>query len=132
FGKKSGQPALKIGQFVNAQIQGQSIEGVFVIPNKSIREGHYVYVVRDGLLAKQTINIVWQDDQNALVRDGVSPGELVVTTSLNSTLAGAKAKLPEGFAGSTSQLQETAASDSSSVDRPENLASPVEASATNQ
>ncbi|NND81077.1 MAG: efflux RND transporter periplasmic adaptor subunit, partial [Gammaproteobacteria bacterium] len=42
FGKKSGQPALKIGQFVNAQIQGQSIEGVFVIPNKSIREGHYV------------------------------------------------------------------------------------------
>lgn len=93
FGKERNQPALKIGQFVSAQIKGRVIENVFVIPNKSIREGSYVYVVRDEKLAKQSINIIWQDDQNALIEDGFTEGELVVTTSLNSTLAGANAKL---------------------------------------
>ena len=93
FGKASGQTALKIGQFVSARIQGRTIENVFVIPNKSIREGRYVYTVRDGKLAKQSISILWQDDQNSLIGDGLNNGELVVTTSLNSTLAGANAKL---------------------------------------
>jgi len=97
FGKKSGQPGLKIGQFVTARIQGRVIDDVFVIPNKSIREGSYVYVVRNGLLEKQPINILWQDNQNALINDGVSDGELIVITSLNSTLAGARAKLSEEF-----------------------------------
>lgn len=93
FGKTSGQKALKIGQFVSARIQGRTVENVFVIPNKSIREGSYVYVVRDGKLAKQSISILWQDDQNALIDDSIRNGEQVVTTSLNSTLAGASAKL---------------------------------------
>lgn len=95
FGRKSGQPALKIGQFVSARIQGRTINNVYVIPNKSVREGSYVYVVRDGKLAKQSINIMWQDDQNALVTKGIEANELVVTTSLNSTLAGASAKLAD-------------------------------------
>ncbi|MFT6407514.1 MAG: RND family efflux transporter MFP subunit [Arenicella sp.] len=98
FGKISGQTALKIGQFVSARIQGRTIENVFVIPNKSIREGSYVYTVRDGKLAKQSINILWQDDQNALIDGGINDGELVVTTSLNSTLAGASAKLGDDTA----------------------------------
>ncbi len=97
FGKESSQPPLKIGQFVNAQIQGRTVENVFVIPNKSIREGTYTYTVRDERLTKQNIDIIWQDDQNTLVRSGLSDNELVVTTSLNSTLAGAKAKLPDNF-----------------------------------
>ena len=93
FGKTSGRPALKIGQFVSARIQGRIVDDVFVIPNKSIREGSYLYVVREQKLAKQSIDILWQDDQNALINSGISDGELVVTTSLNSTLAGARAKL---------------------------------------
>ena len=95
FGNAAGQPALKIGQFVNARIQGRTVDNVFVIPNKSIREGSYVYVVRDEKLGKQSIDIVWQDDQYALVREGINDRELVVTTSLNSTLAGASAKLSD-------------------------------------
>ena len=106
FGNISGQPALKIGQFVSARIQGRTIENVFVIPNKSIREGSYVYVVRDGKLAKQTINIQWQDDQNALIASGITNGEQVVTTSLNSTLAGASAKLSDA-ATPSAQASET-------------------------
>ena len=95
FGKQSGKAPLKIGQFVTARIQGRTVEDVYVIPNKSIREGSYLYVVREQRLAKQSIDILWQDDKNALIKEGISDKELVVTTSLNSTLAGAKAKLSE-------------------------------------
>ncbi len=105
FSKTSNQAPLKIGQFVSARIEGRTVDNVFVIPNKSIREGSYLYAVRDDRLTKQRINILWQDDQNALVAgagqsiNGVSsdlmPGELIVVTSLNSTLAGAKAKLSD-------------------------------------
>lgn len=98
FGKSSNQAPLKIGQFVSAQIQGRTLAKVFVIPNKSIREGGYTYVVRDGRLAKQPVAILWQDDRNTLIAEGFEEGELVVTTSLNSTLAGAKAKLPDDLA----------------------------------
>ncbi len=95
FSKKSKQPPLKVGQFVTARIQGRTIDNVFVIPNKSIREGSYIYVVRDERLVKQNISISWQDDQNAIITGGVDESELVVTTSLNSTLAGARAKLQD-------------------------------------
>ena len=91
FGKESDQPALKIGQFVNAKIQGRAVDDVFVIPNKSIREGSYIYTVENDVLTKRSIDILWQDDQNALTNSGLDAGALVVTTSLNSTLAGAKA-----------------------------------------
>ena len=97
FGKISGQAPLKIGQFVNARIQGRTVDNVFVIPNKSIREGTYTYAARDGRLVKQAIDIAWQDDQNTLVTSGIVENDLVVTTSLNSTLAGAKVKLSDEF-----------------------------------
>lgn len=112
----TNKPELKIGQFVTASIQGQTIENVFVIPNKSIREGSYTYVVREGRLQKQPVGIIWQDDQNTLVDTGLRDGELVVTTSLNSTLAGAKARLPDSFA--EKQNIDTTADDNASSDAP--------------
>ena len=104
FGKQSGQPPLRIGQFVSASIKGRTVENVFVIPNKSIREGSYSYLVRNGLLEKQIVTILWQDDQNTLISKGITEGDLVVTTSLNSTLAGARVKLPENFATSGDEV----------------------------
>ncbi len=115
FGKTSGQTALKIGQFVSARIQGRTVKDVFVIPNKSIREGRYVYTVRDGKLAKQSITILWQDDQNALIDGGIQNGELVVTTSLNSTLAGASAKFGDKSGDST--VAQSNAADTAPIER---------------
>ncbi|NNC99774.1 MAG: efflux RND transporter periplasmic adaptor subunit, partial [Gammaproteobacteria bacterium] len=50
FGRESGQLPLKIGQFVSASIKGRVVDNVYVIPNKSVREGRYAYVARDGIL----------------------------------------------------------------------------------
>lgn len=95
FSENLDQPPLKIGQFVSARIQGRTVNDVYVIPNKSIREGGYVYAVRDERLAKLPVQISWQDDENALIENGLNDNEIIVTSSLNSTLTGAKAKLTD-------------------------------------
>lgn len=88
----ANKPPLKIGQFVNATIQGRTIDDIIVIPNQAIREGNYVFASVDKKLVRKPVAIAWQDDQNALIESGLEVGDLVVTTSLNSTLAGAKVK----------------------------------------
>lgn len=98
FSSGDGKPPLKIGQFVNANIQGRTVENAMVVPNKALREGSYVFVSQDQRLERRPVSVVWQDDQNALVESGLNTGDLVVTTSLNSTLAGARVKLSDSFA----------------------------------
>jgi len=123
FGKESDQPALKIGQFVSARIQGRAVDDVFVIPNKSIREGSYIYTVENDVLTKRSIDIVWQDDQNALVNSGLDTGALVVTTSLNSTLAGAKANYGQETASAKTSSSETNSSKTESLENGQSTAS---------
>lgn len=93
--ENANKPPLKIGQFVNATIQGRTIDDIVVIPNKAIREGNYVFVSEDLRLVRKPVTIAWQDDRNALINSGLQAGDLVVTTSLNSTLAGAKVKFSD-------------------------------------
>jgi len=95
FSNNGKRPSLKIGQFVNASIQGRIIESAFVVPNKALREGNYVFVAKDERLSRTPVVVTWQDDVNALIESGLNPGDLVVTTSLNSSLAGAKVKLSQ-------------------------------------
>ncbi|REL35656.1 efflux RND transporter periplasmic adaptor subunit [Thalassotalea euphylliae] len=66
---------LKIGQYVRADIEGKSLSKVIKIPNKAIYQGSYVFVVKDGLLKRQAINIAWQNKEFALLEQGYTKGE---------------------------------------------------------
>ncbi len=101
FSKDGSQPPLKIGQFVNASIQGKTLNNVITVPNKSLREGSYVFTSQDGILVRSPVALLWQDDKNAVIEQGLEDGDIVVTTSLNSTLAGAKVKFDQSQIAST-------------------------------
>ena len=45
----------------------------------------------------------WQDDKNAVIESGLSEDEIVVTTSLNSTLVGASVKFQNPIAPGIAQ-----------------------------
>lgn len=83
---------LKVGQFVNATIEGREAKNVFVIPNSSIREGRYVFLFSDDKLLRRDITIVWQDANNSIV-ENIEIGDQVITTSLGGAVSGTKAKL---------------------------------------
>ena len=80
--ESEGQPALIIGSFVECEIEGRELRGVTRVPRGLVRKGDTVWLMRDGLLAIQPVDIALLDDEFAYVRSGLAAGDQVVTTSL--------------------------------------------------
>lgn len=93
----SGDRPLKIGEYVTAVIDGTAIPNAIVIPNLSIYQGAYVFVVEDGLLVRREIDIAWQNETEALIRDGLNARDQLVTTALGQVTSG----IPVRVAGSS-------------------------------
>ena len=86
---------LKIGQYVTARLEGKTIPRVVVIPNNTIYQGSYVYTVEDGILRRRNIDIEWQNDAEAIIGAGLSPGDLLVTTPLGQVSSGIRVSIVE-------------------------------------
>jgi len=79
---------LKIGQYVQASIQGRRLENVISVPNSSVYQGSYVYVVEDGLLQRRPIDILWRNQNLSVITSGLEQGERLVTTLLGQVTSG--------------------------------------------
>jgi RND family efflux transporter MFP subunit len=89
FGRNNQQGApLKIGQYVTARLQGKIVANALVIPNNTIYQGTYVYVVVDEILRRRDIEIAWQNDDEAIIEAGLEPGDVLVTTALGQVTSG--------------------------------------------
>ncbi|MBD5780012.1 efflux RND transporter periplasmic adaptor subunit [Pelagicoccus sp. NFK12] len=84
-----GRPPLKVGTFVQAEIEGSTLRDVFVIPREVYRENSYVLVV-DGQnnLERRKVTTVWENDRNIVVRNGLSDGDLLCLTDVPYALEG--------------------------------------------
>lgn len=91
--KGAGRRPLKIGQFVNARIEGRTIADALVIPNAAIYQGSYLYLVKDGLLQRTEINIAWQNSAEALIESGLQGGDQLVLTPLGQVSSGSRVKV---------------------------------------
>jgi len=83
-----GRTPLKIGQYVTAILDGNTVPDALVVANSTIYQGTYVYVVEEGLLRRRDIDIAWQNDEEAIVSSGLVPGDQVVTTALGQVTSG--------------------------------------------
>jgi RND family efflux transporter MFP subunit len=79
---------IKIGQYVTARLQGKTVPRALVIPNNTIYQGSYVYIVEDEILRRRNIEIEWQNDAEALIGAGLAPGDLLVVTPLGQVSSG--------------------------------------------
>lgn len=86
---------LKIGQYVTARISGRPLDNALVIPNRSIYQGSYVYIVRDGLLQRRDISIAWQNETDALIKDGIAADDVLVLTSLGQVTSGVRVTIAQ-------------------------------------
>ncbi|WP_242620372.1 MULTISPECIES: efflux RND transporter periplasmic adaptor subunit [Shewanella] len=82
------QTPLKIGQYLTAKIQGKTLQSSIVIPSSAIYQGSYVYRVRDGVLLRTDVNILWQNGTDAVISSGLSPQDELVLTSLGQVSSG--------------------------------------------
>jgi len=86
-------PSLIIGSFVECRIHGRPIEDVVRIPRDLVRKGDTVWLMRDGRLAIQPVDIDFQDAEFAYVSDGLNADDQVVTTSLATVKEGIPLRL---------------------------------------
>lgn len=84
----SASSAINIGQYVTAEIYGNALTGVIVIPSVAIYQGRYVYVVENGLLQRKIVNVSWQTEDLALVDTGLKAGDQLVLTPLGQVTSG--------------------------------------------
>ncbi len=88
-----GRIPLKIGQYVTAELMGKQIPDALVIPNRAIYQGSYVYIVVDGVLQRRDVSIAWQNQQDAVIDDGLAEGDMLVLTSLGQVTSGVRVTL---------------------------------------
>lgn len=84
----TGSTPLKIGQYVTAILAGKTLQNAIIVPNNTIYQGSYVYIVEAGILRRRDIEIAWQNDVETVVAAGVMPGDDLVLTSLGQVTSG--------------------------------------------
>ncbi|AYG67776.1 MULTISPECIES: efflux RND transporter periplasmic adaptor subunit [unclassified Rhizobium] len=89
--------ALWPGAFVNARLLVETLKGVTVIPSGAVQRGPngtFVYSVSQGqTVAMKPVKVRQQDDTLAVIADGVSPGDKVVTTGFARLQDGSKVQI---------------------------------------
>ncbi|WP_083880041.1 efflux RND transporter periplasmic adaptor subunit [Aliiglaciecola lipolytica] len=80
--------AIKIGEYLTAEIEGKKVEDALVIPVTAIYQGTYVYIEEDGVLLRKDIQVAWQNDKQALVKSGLQANQALVTTPLGQVSSG--------------------------------------------
>jgi multidrug efflux system membrane fusion protein len=127
-------PPLKIGQFVEAEIEGSTLEGVYLIPRSAVRAGNEIIVIDRpaDTLRRMTVEPLLGDEKNLVVsaRTEKAPkeGQVLCLTPIPFPADGAKVKIgrldgqnlkqPEPMAGKKKKGDDTTASRPPPADKP--------------
>ena len=90
--RHTSQPSLKIGQFMQAQIEGIQLKNVFKIPRATLYSDHHVLLLKDGKLLRRSVSVAWSEPDYYLIDDGLNDGDQLITTPLNNAVSGTLAK----------------------------------------
>ena len=94
--RKSSKFNLTIGQYVHAEIEGKTIINAVIIPNGTIYQGKYVYIINNNnILIRRKIKIDWQNDKDTLIFSGLYIGEKLVLTPIGQISSGVQVNISE-------------------------------------
>ncbi len=92
--RADGGPPLKVGQFVEARIQGRVLAGVYVLPRGLFQGRDRVFVITpETRVQRRRVEVVWQDQDDLIVAAGLAPGERLASVPLPFVADGAAVKL---------------------------------------
>ena len=95
----SGLPKLLLGSFVNAEIVGMPIDSAITLDRSHIHDGNKAWVMdEEGRLEIREVEILFKNQNEVMVGDGLRSGERLVVTQLSSPVAGIPLRL-EGVGG---------------------------------
>ncbi|MCA9691238.1 MAG: efflux RND transporter periplasmic adaptor subunit [Nannocystaceae bacterium] len=88
-----GLPLL-LGSYVRVALAGTVAQDTVALPREALRDGNSVFLVVDGKLMPQPIEIAWRTRESVLVR-GLSEGDLVVISPLAAPTEGMEVTVSE-------------------------------------
>ncbi|RKQ71989.1 RND family efflux transporter MFP subunit [Litorimonas taeanensis] len=82
------------GLFVNAEVEGKGLTDVTFIPRAALRGDNQVYVANDdGTLSVKTVTVVSSNRDRAVLSNGLTRGEAVITSPIRGVADGMKIEL---------------------------------------
>jgi multidrug efflux system membrane fusion protein len=82
------------GQFVNVRLKVETIPKALVVPTSAVQRGPvgtFSYVIGDGdIVTAKPVTVTQQNETDAVIASGLSPGDRVVTTGFANLSDGAK------------------------------------------
>jgi RND family efflux transporter MFP subunit len=88
--RTTGRKPLRIGSFVNANIEGRRQADLIALPRYILRAGNFVWVVDEKMqLRNRQISVLRTGGETMYVTAGLENGDLVSLTALDNTFAGA-------------------------------------------
>lgn len=118
--------AIKIGQYVTAELEGRTISEAVIIPNTAIYQNSFVYVAEDGVLQRREIEIAWQSGAESILASGLSFGDRLVVTPLGQVTSGTRIAI----AGEESESNQGYARSGQQGERSQAPATPASAAAS--
>ncbi|UCE78405.1 MAG: efflux RND transporter periplasmic adaptor subunit [Nitrospiraceae bacterium] len=95
--KEAGRAVLSAGAFVETEIKGYKLSGVFPLPRAAVRDNETVWIMDDeNMLRMHPVTIVRSDRDTVLVSEGLTHGDRVVITSLAGAVDGMKLRTETG------------------------------------
>ncbi|MFC3093423.1 efflux RND transporter periplasmic adaptor subunit [Alteromonas sediminis] len=91
FESNAQRPAIRLGQFLRAKVQGNLYSDVFVIPRRAVSQNFMVSVAEDGVLRKKTIEPLWTDVESVVV----AATDMAISTD-DKLILTPTANLPDG------------------------------------
>ena len=86
---------LKIGQYLNASIEGRTFEDIYVLPPGAVRQNRDVLQMRDNAVHIAPINVVWSTEEETIVNSIEDlQSAPIITTPLGQATEGMKVALP--------------------------------------
>ena len=87
---------LEIGMFVDVEILGKTLSGVYAVPRSALRDGDTVWTMDDeGRLRVTPVTVVRRERDTVVLRDGFQEGAKVVLTNISGAAEGMKLRLAE-------------------------------------
>ena len=88
---KNAEQQLVNGVFLKATLPGKVISNALSIPSRAIYDENFVYLVKDGKLNYQKVNVARKETNSVIVDTGIQNGDTLVTEVLQGVASGMRA-----------------------------------------
>ncbi len=95
-------PPLFVGMFVEVNIKGVTMPDVFVIPRAALRERDHVYLLDEGILRIQKVEVIRKGQDGVVIRNGVNENARIIISAIPDPVSGMRLNDQNGIAGGAS------------------------------